>query len=201
MAADPATVAMIAKAAIALATDKRTWTVIGSIIAALLTPFILLVICLLSFGSEGQENNRNAIRAVFEGQKLPEGLDKEYISYLSDMADNFQKLDDAVASLGDLDEGEVDVVFAKSVFYSLYFGSESLDFSESQYRDFARCFIHQEDREVIEDNSKKMVTITVATQDMGKIYARLSVDCGIAVSSEDIANAMSVWSIVRYGVP
>lgn len=201
MAADPTTVAMIAKAAIALVTDKRTWTVIGSIIAALLTPFILLVICLLSFGSEGQMNNRNAIYAVFAGEKLPDGLSTEYVTYLNDIAEDFKKLDNAVAGLGDLDDGEVDVILVKSVFYSLYFGSESLDFSEVQYQDFVRCFIHNEDREIVDGNNKKLITVTVATKDMEEIYTRLSANCGVMVSSEDRANAMNVWRLVTFGVP
>ena len=40
---EPATAAMIAKAAIAVGTNKKVWTGIASVIAALCLPFILII--------------------------------------------------------------------------------------------------------------------------------------------------------------
>ena len=40
---EPATAAMIAKAAIAVGTNKKVWTGIASVIAALCLPFILIL--------------------------------------------------------------------------------------------------------------------------------------------------------------
>ena len=41
---EPATAAMIAKAAIAVGTNKKVWTGIASVIAALCLPFILIIV-------------------------------------------------------------------------------------------------------------------------------------------------------------
>ena len=43
---EPATAAMIAKAAIAVGTNKKVWTGIASVIAALCLPFILIIVCI-----------------------------------------------------------------------------------------------------------------------------------------------------------
>lgn len=44
---EPTTAAMIAKAAIAVGTNKKVWTGIASVIAALCLPFILIIVCIL----------------------------------------------------------------------------------------------------------------------------------------------------------
>ena len=51
---EPTTAAMIAKAAIAVGTNKKVWTGIASVIAALCLPFILIIVCILSIASGGQ---------------------------------------------------------------------------------------------------------------------------------------------------
>jgi cytochrome c oxidase subunit IV len=65
--ADPATLTLIARAAIAAATDKRTWKVIGVLIAALLTPVILIVVVILSLLSATANHNNAAIDLAFHG--------------------------------------------------------------------------------------------------------------------------------------
>lgn len=45
---------MIAKAAIAVGTNKKVWTGIASVIAALCLPFILIIVCILSIAHAGQ---------------------------------------------------------------------------------------------------------------------------------------------------
>ena len=65
---EPATAALIARAAIAAGTNKKVWTGIASVLAALCLPVILAVMCYISIASGGTEHNRAArllYRALF----------------------------------------------------------------------------------------------------------------------------------------
>ena len=75
---EPATAAMIAKAAIAVGTNKKVWTGIASVIAALCLPFILIIVCILSIASGGADHNRSAVRLAFEGGTIPSGMPADY---------------------------------------------------------------------------------------------------------------------------
>ena len=45
---EPTTAAMIAKAAIAVGTNKKVWTGIASVVVGLCIPFILAIVCIMS---------------------------------------------------------------------------------------------------------------------------------------------------------
>ena len=53
---EPATAALIARAAIAAGTNKKVWTGIASVLAALCLPVILAVMCYISIASGGTEH-------------------------------------------------------------------------------------------------------------------------------------------------
>ena len=65
--ADPATITLAVKAAIAAATDKRTWQAVGVLIAAILTPFILIIVMVVSLFSATANHNNTAIDLCFNG--------------------------------------------------------------------------------------------------------------------------------------
>lgn len=58
--ADPATIALAVKAAVAAASDKRTWKAVGVLIAAILTPFILIIVMIVSMLSATADHNNTA---------------------------------------------------------------------------------------------------------------------------------------------
>ena len=64
---EPATAALIARAAIAAGTNKKVWTGIASVLAALCLPVILAVMCYISIASGGTEHNRAAVHLAFDG--------------------------------------------------------------------------------------------------------------------------------------
>jgi len=68
--ADPATITLAVKAAVALATDKRTWRAIGVIITSILTPIILIVVMISSILSAGADHNKAAIDLSFNGRQM-----------------------------------------------------------------------------------------------------------------------------------
>ena len=57
-------IAMARKAAIAAATDKRTWKAAGILIAAILTPVILAIVMILSLLSGTSQHNNAAVTCV-----------------------------------------------------------------------------------------------------------------------------------------
>lgn len=59
------------KAAVVLLTDKRTWKAIGVVVAAILTPFILLVVIICSMLSGTANHNNAAVELTFYGGSLP----------------------------------------------------------------------------------------------------------------------------------
>lgn len=89
---EPTTAAMIAKAAIAVGTNKKVWTGIASVIAALCLPFILIIVCILSIASGGADHNRSAVRLAFEGGNIPSGMPADYREYIGQMQESFGEL-------------------------------------------------------------------------------------------------------------
>ena len=69
---EPATAALIARAAIAAGTNKKVWTGIASVLAALCLPVILSVMCYISIASGG--TGRQCIWHSMEGKHRMECL-------------------------------------------------------------------------------------------------------------------------------
>ena len=97
---EPATAALIARAAIAAGTNKKVWTGIASVLAALCLPVILAVMCYISIASGGTEHNRAAVHLAFDGGEAPDGMPADYQAYVSQMQESFAELD---AILDDID--------------------------------------------------------------------------------------------------
>ncbi|KJR47108.1 hypothetical protein UF75_2496 [Desulfosporosinus sp. I2] len=107
--ADPATLALIARAAIPAGTDKRTWKVIGAIIAALLTPVILMVVVIMSLLSATASHNNAAINLTFHGGAISSQMPADYADYIRNMRDSFSELDTAIGNIStELESGSLD---------------------------------------------------------------------------------------------
>ena len=97
--ADPATITLAVKAAIAAATDKRTWKAAGVVIAAILTPFILIIVMIMSLLSGTADHNNSAVDLTFHGGSISSQVPAEYRQYIEDMRDSFSDLDEAVSEI------------------------------------------------------------------------------------------------------
>lgn len=189
--AAPAAITLAVKAAIAAATDKRTWKALGIIIAAILTPFILVIVMIASLLSGTANHNNAAIDLCFNGGAATSSMPAEYAAYIEDMSGCFSALDKAVSDVGaGMDGGALDNVRIKSVFYSLYFGAENLSLSDAEARDFVDCFVSYE------RNSDNHTVAVPASLDTA--YAKLAA-AGIPVSSESKANALRIYQRIVYG--
>ena len=81
----------VIKAAAALLSDERTRKGIGWIVAAILSPLIVLLalLCALSAGSD---HNVSVIELCFNGGALPPDTPAEYVAYIEDMRSSFAQL-------------------------------------------------------------------------------------------------------------
>ena len=76
---------VLIKAAVMLLTDKRTWKAIGVVIAAVLTPFILIIIMINAMLYGTASHNNAAVELTFYGGSIPITMPGEYRDYITEM--------------------------------------------------------------------------------------------------------------------
>lgn len=190
-------VVLVAKAALAAASDKRVRTVIASVVAGILAPFILIVVVILSMLSGTAGHNNSAVDLTFNGGYLSASLPADYRMYIEKMRESFQELDAVLSDIDAMSEGgTVDRLRVKSIFYSLFFGAEQPRMNDDDYRGFADCFVEYEERED-EEGETYMVAVPIA--DLGTVYGNLSALLGRGITDEDKANAQRIYVLAKYG--
>ena len=85
-------------AAAVLSTEKGRKTV-GWVVAAILSPLILLAAFLCSFGTAAVEHNNFAVSASFYGPAFTDKIPTEYKDHITEMRTAFSLLDSAVAAV------------------------------------------------------------------------------------------------------
>lgn len=100
----PAT-ALAKAAAMALSSEKGRKT-IGWVVAAILSPAILLVAFFCSLGSGAADHNRSAVELCFYGGTIPSGIPAEYRACIEEMRNTLTQLDTVTSQVGSLVEGE-----------------------------------------------------------------------------------------------
>lgn len=184
--AAPVAITLAVKAAVAFATDKRTWKVVGVVVASILTPIILIVVMISSILSAGSDHNKAAIDLSFNGGRIPVAMPAEYASHISNMSECLGVLDEAISEAeAQMEAGALDNIRIKSIFYSLYFGTENLPLSASEAGAFVNCFV------AYEGDAAVPVGLNVA-------YEKLSLS-GEAVNSEVKTNAQKIYERMAFG--
>ena len=193
------------KAAVVLLTDKRTWKAIGVVVAAILTPFLLLVVIICSMLSGTANHNNAAVELTFYGGSLPITMPSEYKDYITEMRDCFSSLDGAIATVeGMMEDGDsLDSNRIKAVFYALNFGTEDLSLRRAKAREFVDCFVEYRDcthTETDENGEEYTYTHTRAypIEDLPTVYANVSAVVGRQVTSDDMANITEIYLRVVY---
>lgn len=195
MAAPAAVLAV--KAALAAATDKRGRTAIFSVVAAILTPFILIVVVILSALSGTTAHNNAAVDLAFHGGYLSSQLPADYRMYIEKMRESFTDLDAALSDINAMTEdGEVDAYQVKAIFYSLFFGADQPRMNDGEYREFADCFVTYEERDDGEDGTD---TVAIPISDLETVYANLAAALGQSITAEDKSNAQRIYVLAKYG--
>jgi len=196
--ADPATLSLIIRAAIAAAPDKRTWKVFGVIIAALLTPVILIVVVILSLLSATADHNNSVIDLAFHGGAISSQVPADYANRIRDMRDSFSKLDTAIADISkQLEGGSLDNTRVKAIFYALFFGAENRSMDSEDYRAFTDCFVRYKTRYDQETGTSSTVAIPLTS--LPEIYSNLERTLGRRITNEDKANASEIYNRILYG--
>lgn len=195
MAATAAVLA--AKAVLAAASDKRGRTAIATVVAAVLMPFILIVVMILCALSGTVGHNSAAVDLAFNDGYLSAGLPADYQMYIEKMRESFRELDAVLAEINEMaEDGTVDGYRVKAVFYSLFFGAEQPRMNDDDYRGFADCFVDYEERE---NEEGQTYTAAVPITDMEAVYGNLSALLGRGITDEDRANVQRIYVRAKYG--
>ena len=195
MAAPVAVLAM--KAALATATDKHTRTAVLSVVAAVLTPFILIITVLLCVSAGTANHNNAAVDLTFHGGYLSSSMPAEYRMYIEKMRESFIKLDDVLSEINAMSEdGTVDDYRVKAIFYALFFGSDQPHMSSNDYRLFADCFVTYEEQE---DEKGNVHTVAIPIADLEIVYANLESKLNLDITLEDKTNAQRIYAQAKYG--
>lgn len=203
--ADIATAALATKAAVTVATDKRTWHFILSVLAGLLLLFLLPFLVIVSIASGGAESNRQIASVIFEGGPVPADLPSEFASHVEAMIQDFQKLEAEIEDRNEkLEENSLDDIRIKAVFFTLYFSSESLDFEDAFYSDFVNCFVEtknsgetdSEDSKKEEDSETKQYAVI---EDLDEVYTKVSQFTEESITSVGKENIENLYLYIKYG--
>ena len=202
--ADPATIAAVVKAAATALSDERTRKTIGWIIAAVLSPLILVVVLVCSLLSGTTNHNNTAVELCFHGGVIPASMPAEYREYIGDMRQSFTLIDNAIDNVNaEMEDGDsLDNYRVKAIFYSLFFGAASP--SRLEHRRYVDCFVTYEERTRTVENgdgttSEETYTVAVPITSLPAVYNNIRALFGRAVTYEDQANANEIYYRARYG--
>nr|WP_326184181.1 M23 family metallopeptidase [uncultured Oscillibacter sp.] len=196
------------KAAIAALSDDNVRKKLGWVLAAILSPVILLIAFLCSLGSGAASHNLSAVELCFYDMEIPADIPDEYRACIEEMRASFSLLDSAIASISEQTEdgNGLDDIRVKAIFYTLYFGAEHPGQKDCQQ--FADCFVIYEERTrtVTTENedgttaeTEETYTVAVPIKDLAQVYQNISSAMGVEITTEQQGNADSVYSLIRYG--
>lgn len=200
--------ALAAKAALALVTDKRTWKAVAVLIAAAVTPIIIVVVCLLGIANGAANHNNAALNLSFNGGVIPVSMPAEYHGYITEMQTCFAALDAAVEEIGrecEWEECELDIVRVKAAFYALFFGDGDLTLRKSEARAFVDCFLTYESRTRpcddgdCRDRNCERYRVAIPIADLPTVYANVGNHIGRQLTPEDMANINEIYLRITRG--
>ena len=197
--------AWIIRAAAVVFADEDTRRKLGWIVAAICSPLILTLALICSLLSGSAEHNNSAVLLCFNGGNIPGKTPAEYVAYIEDMRRSFTLLDDAIAAVNDMVEGDssLDGIRVKAVFYAIFFGEDTP--SRRAHRQFVDCFVTYEERtRTVTDEdgteTEESYTVAIPVADIATVYGNLENTLHLEISVEQKSNADSIYSLVRYGI-
>ncbi len=201
--ADPITMARIGL----LLGDEQNRKQLGWVVAAILSPIILVVALLCVLGSGAVEHNISAAQLCFQNGPLPDDTPAEYRVCIEQTRTSFAELDTIMADIqSNMDEGNsLDATRVKAVFFSLYFGGEAPPLTQ-----FAHCFatseirtrtVTEKDAEGNDVEVEQTYTVFLPIEDMATVYANLAASLGVSITEEQKSNADNVYSLIKNGYP
>lgn len=204
--ADPASIGVIAKAAISALSDERLRKGIGWTIAAMLSPFILIIVILCGLLSGTASHNNNALYLSFNGGSISSNIPEEYKGHIEDMRRSFAMLDGKIEEVNSqIEDGDgIDSIRVKAIFYSLYFGeNHPSNVNQVKYID---CFVTYEERTRTAIDSEgneyeETYIVSIPITSLSEIYINIESAMGKSVIYDDMANANEIYYRIKYGIP
>lgn len=197
------TAAAAAKIAATVLTSGKLRKTAGWIIAAVLSPLIILLVIVCSFLSGGMDHNEAALDLCYYGGMIAGSVPEAYRQHITDMQNSLAIVDSNVASVNAMAEGGsgLDSNRVKAVFYSLYFGAENP--SSVGIGQFVDCFVSYEERTGIwtdEDGTEHSEGYTVAVPvSLETAFANIHAVMGVEITDAVRKNADEIYSRTRSG--
>jgi murein DD-endopeptidase MepM/ murein hydrolase activator NlpD len=206
---DPATITAAAKAATALLTNENTRKGIGWIIVAVLSPLIVIIAAIAALFSGTAQHNSNAVDLCFNGGYISSKAPAEFRQNVMAMQASFAGLDSAIAEInGMAEDGQVDAIRIKSIYYSLFFGSGG----STDSRVFADCFVRYEERErevtietvggdgeITTETTIETYIVAIPLTSLLEIYSNLESALGRGITVDEKNNAAEIYRYIMYG--
>ncbi|NBI65986.1 M23 family peptidase [Pseudoflavonifractor sp. 60] len=186
---------LLAKAAAVLTTSESARKTVGWIIVAVLSPLIVVLAFLISYGAGSASSNISTVELCFYGGPIPDNLPEEYRARLEQTQNSLSELDNIVAEINAQTENSesLDAIRVKALFYALYFGAGS----QPDPRQFADCFVTYEERTGTEEDED--YTVAVPIENMEQVYQNIRSVLGVEPAAEQMENADSIYDLIRYG--
>jgi len=194
--------AAIAKAAAMVLSNEKTRKAVGWIIAAILSPLILIIVLICSFISGGADHNNAAVDLCYYGGMIAGTVPEEYRQHIEDMRESFALIDNNIAYISTMTENGngLDSHRVKAIFYALFFGAENpSQIGISQYVD---CFVTYEERthtwtddEGVVHEDSYIVAVPIASLDT--VYNNISTVMCVVISDAHKENANAIYNRTR----
>ena len=188
----------------ALLSDERSRKTVGWIVAAVLSPLILIIAVLCAIGSGGIEHNNAAVNASFFGVAFSSDVPAEYQAHVAEMRSAFSLLSSAVAAVNAQAEGTtLDLARVEAVFFALCFGEDAP--SRRAADRFVDCFYTAETRtrtvEVTDEETGEITTeeeeyTVTAPLPLTTAYANVAALLGREITDDDRSNIDHVYAMV-----
>ena len=198
------TAATVAKAAAAILSNEKTRKAVGWIIAAILSPIILLIVLICGFMSGGADHNNAAVDLCYYGGMIAGTVPEGYRQHIEDMQESFAIIDSDIAAISAKTENGngLDSHRAKAIFYALFFGAENP--SQVGISRFVNCFVTYEtrtntwtDETGVEHEDTYTVAIPIASLDT--VYTNIAETMGVEITNADRKNANAIYGRTRSG--
>ena len=197
---------LLVKLAGSLLTSQKGRNVLSWIIAAVLSPLLILVVLISSLAAGASSHNTHAVQASFYGTSYSEQVPAEYVVYIDDMQAAFSLLDSSIARVNanTSDGNGLDPIRVKAIFYALCFGDDAP--SRRAANRFVDCFYQEETRThtvttitpdgPVTEERHYTIAVPVSIQ---TAYENLSSLLGRAISTEDKSNADHIYNLIAGG--
>ena len=197
------TAAAAAKIAATVLTNDKLRKTVGWIIAAVLSPLIILLVIICSFMSGGADHNIAALDLSYYGGMIAGSVPEAYRQHIVDMQNSLAIVDGEIAAVNAMAEGGngLDSHRVKAIFYSLYFGEQNP--SAIGIGRFVNCFVTYEQRTSTRTDADGVVhtdTYTVAVPlPIETAYANIQSVMGVTITDAVKTNVTAVMLRTRSG--